>query len=195
MKRLYGQGALLLVVLCLALLQVACGPGNAVRLIYAPSGDTVFPQPNAPRVAVVMFEDARTQQQLGERRDGTVITPSSAVPDWVSRSLGDELARLGLQVSYATTLNQARGANPEFIVTGVVREVWLKEVGPTTMSATVRVSVTLTGRKGKLYEENFSSSQERKGLLTPTLAENLLSDTVRDVLTPAALKIQAQMQR
>lgn len=195
MKRLCQRGALLLAALCIALLQVACGPGNAVRLIYAPSSDTVFPQPNAPRVAVVMFEDARGQQQLGERRDSTTITATSSVPDWVSRSLGDELARQGLQVSYATTLNQARAANPDYIVTGVVREVWLKEVDSTTMNATVRLSVTLTGRKGKLYEENFSSSQERKGLLTPTLAENLLSDTVRDVLTPAALKIQAQIRR
>lgn len=194
MTPLFKKSSLIIMALCLALMQVACGPGNSVRLIYTPAGETVFPQPNAPRVVVVMFEDERTQQPLGLRRDSTTIAPSSSIPDWVSRSLGDELARLGLQVSYATTMAQAKAANPAYIVSGVVREVWLKEISATTMTASVRVSVTLTGRKGKLYEENFSSSQEKQGLLTATLAENLLADTVRDVLAPAAFKIQSHLQ-
>ena len=52
---------LLLTLATLALL-VACGPSNNVRLMYNPSTASVLPQPQAPRVTVVMFEDQRTDR-------------------------------------------------------------------------------------------------------------------------------------
>lgn len=182
--RLFGAALLLVVPL------VACGPGNTVRLIYSPAGEALLPQPTAPRATVVMFEDQRPQQAVGVLRDGSSIAPGSTVADWVSRSLGDELARLGPQVSYSPTLVGAQSAHSPYIISGVVREVWLKENSPTAMTAAVRISVTLTGPKGVVYSENLSSTQERKGISSPAAAESLLADTLRDVLLPTAKKIE-----
>lgn len=190
MKRLRLFGMALL----LALPLVACGPGNTVRLIYSPAVENVLPQPAAPRVTVVMFEDQRTQQSIGVLRDGTVASAGSNVADWVSRSLGDELARDGQQVSYSPTMTGAQNAHPPYIISGVVREVWLKELNPTTMTATIRITVTLRGKKGVLYSENLSSTQERKGLPSATAAETLLADTLRDVLQPTAKKIETYLK-
>ena len=171
----------------------ACGTGNAVRLIYTPASGALLPQPNAPRVTVVMFEDQRPQQVIGERRDGTSITPSSLVSDWVSRSLGEELSRLGMQVSYSTSLAQAKAANPTYIVTGEIKELWLKEQSPTAMHATLRVGFSLYGQKGKLSGEFLTASQEKQGLITASATESLLADTLRDIVVPAAKKIQAKL--
>ncbi|MEG2005302.1 MAG: hypothetical protein RR014_04605, partial [Bilophila sp.] len=185
--------ALLLTLTMLALL-TACGPSNSVKLIYSPGPNSVLPQPEAPRVTVVMFDDQRTNQNIGERKDGSAFTPSSLVADWVGRSLGDEIGRQGSQVSYATTMGQAKSANPEYIVSGVVREVWIKENSSTSLTATIRIAVTVSNRKGVVYSENLSSSQERQALPMSSVADKLLSDTLRDLLVPAAKKIQQQLR-
>lgn len=171
----------------------ACGPSNNVKLIYTPGPSSVLPQPEAPRVTVVMFDDQRSKQTIGERKDGSAFTPSSLIADWVARSLGDELGRQGSQVSYATTMGQAKAANPEYLVSGVVREVWITENSPTSLTATIRVSVTVSNKKGVIYSENLSSSQERQTLPLSSVADKLLSDTLRDLLVPAAKKIQQQL--
>ena len=74
-------------------LLAACGPSNNVRLIYNTNTSAVLPLPGSPSVAVVMFNDERTRQYIGERKDGSVFTASSTIADWFSRSLADELGR------------------------------------------------------------------------------------------------------
>lgn len=172
----------------------ACGPSNNVRLMYTPSTAAVLPQPGAPRVTVVMFGDKRTRQAIGERRDGSAFMPNALVSDWVSRSLGEELARLGPQVSYSTNMTQAKAANPPYIASGVIHEIWIKENSPTSLTATVRMTVTLSNKKGVIYSENLSSTQERQALPSASLAEGLIADTLRDVLVPAAKKMYEHMQ-
>ncbi len=186
--RLFGAALVLLVSLA------ACGPGNTVRLVYAPTGDPLLPQPDAPRVTVVKFDDKRPQQAVGALRTGASIAPGASVADWAARSLGDELARLGPQVSYSPTRAGAQAAGAPHVVTGVVHEVWLKEVNPAVMTATVRLSVTLSGKDGTIYAENLSSTQERTGMASASAAESLLADTLRDVLLPAAQKISSHLR-
>ena len=77
-------------------LLAACGPSNNVRLIYNTNTSAVLPLPGSPSVAVVMFNDERTRQYIGERKDGSVFTASSTIADWFSRSLADELGRQGV---------------------------------------------------------------------------------------------------
>lgn len=182
-------------ILCVFLL-TACGPGNVVRLMYTPPvAGTVLPSPGAPTVTVVIFDDKRPQPTVvGVKRDGASISPNSQVADWVARSLSDELARQGLQVSYATSLSQAKAAKPSFIVTGVVREAWLKEVSPTQMDVVVRMSISVSGVHGVVYSENLSATQDRQGLPTEAAAENLLSEALRNILAPASQKIAEKIK-
>lgn len=184
---------LLLTLATLALL-VACGPSNNVRLMYNPSTASVLPQPQAPRVTVVMFEDQRPHQMIGERKDGSVFTSTSTVTDWISRSLADELARQGAQVSYAATQAQAQSGNPDYIVTGTVTDVWLKENSATNVTATIRATVKLASHKGVVYSENLTASQDRQFIPSSSAVESLLSDTLRDLLVPTAKKLQGKIQ-
>ena len=143
-------------------LLAACGPSNNVRLIYNTNTSAVLPLPGSPSVAVVMFNDERTRQYIGERKDGSVFTASSTIADWFSRSLADELGRQGVQVSFASTLEQARAANPTYIVTGTITDVWLQEQSATRVQCTIKAKVALSNKKGVLYSENLSSTQERQ---------------------------------
>ena len=166
-------------------LLAACGPSNNVRLIYNTNTSAVLPLPGSPSVAVVMFNDERTRQYIGERKDGSVFTASS--------TLADELGRQGVQVSFASTLEQARAANPTYIVTGSITDVWLQEQSTTRVQCTIKAKVALSNKKGVIYSENLSSSQERQFIPSASAIESLLSDTLKDLLVPAAKKIQSQI--
>lgn len=188
------QSFVLLLVLAVFGMLTACGPSNNVRLLYNPSTASVLPQPQAPHVAVVMFEDQRPHQMIGERKDGSVFTSTSTVTDWISRSLADELSRQGMQVSYATTMAQAQSGNPEYIVTGIVTDVWLKENSATNVTATIRATVKLANRKGVIYSENLTASQDKQFIPSASAVESVLAETLRDLLVPAAKKLESKIQ-
>ncbi len=176
------------VLLC-ALTLVGCAPKDTVRLLYAPVTPSVLPAPTAPRVAVVLFEDKRGKQEIGTRSRGRTFSAATSVPEWISRSLADEISRMGPQVSYAPSIQLAQSARPDYIVTGTVEEVWVKESNPTTYAATVRISFNVANRQGLVYSQNLSSSQEKTGLPNSGMVEELLTSTLREVLGVAASKI------
>lgn len=190
MKRVLSLSMLLLLLAC-----AGCGPSNTVRLLYKPADSSVLPSPGAPSVTVVQFEDQRSNPQLGIRRDSSSFVGTSPVAEWLSRSLADELSRQSLQVSYATSLDQARSGNPAYIVTGVIDEVWLKETSSTELSVTLRATMTLSSRKGRILTEGISASQVKKGLPSSTAAEELLLETMQELVQPAARKIDQAINK
>lgn len=179
-------------VLLLGLLLVGvggCMPKDTVRLMYASAEPTALPAPTAPHVAVVLLEDKRGQEPIGVRSNGDAFLPGSPVAEWVSRSLADELSRKGPQVSYAPTIQLAQSAQPNYIITGTVDEVWVKEINAATYSAVVRIKLTMANRQGVVFAEGLSATQEKSGIPSSALAENVLTETLRDVLKAAAAKL------
>ncbi|WP_304473226.1 hypothetical protein [uncultured Desulfovibrio sp.] len=178
-----------------ALLLAACGPSNNVRLLPPPLDASVLPAPSAPRVSVVTFADQRQDQSaLGVRRDKSAFVTGDDVPQWISRALADELARNGMQVTFALNVNQARSGNPDYLVTGQVDEVWLREASATDISSTLRVSYVLANRQGRLLRESLNASQSRSGLPSGAAADNLMLETLRDLVKPMAQKIVQAVQ-
>lgn len=178
------------------LLLAACGPGNTVKLLPAPPlSASTLPAPNAPSISIVNFKDERIDPMaIGARRDGTAFTTTADVSSWVSRALADELARRGFRVTFATNTTQARNSNPDFLVTGIVNEVWLKEISATEMTTQMRINCTLANRKGKLWTESCNSSQTRTGLPSSDATDNLLLDTLQDLIKPVVNKITQSIE-
>lgn len=172
-----------------ALSLTGCAPKESIRLMYNPVTPAVLPAPTAPRVAVVLFEDRRGKEDVGVRRNGSTFKAGSPVAEWVSRSLADEISRMGPQVSFAPSIQLAQSARPDFIVTGVLEEVWIKETGPATYNGMIRFSINMANRNGTVFSQNLSSSQEKTGLPGTALVETVLTDTLREVLGVAASKI------
>ena len=181
------------IVLCLSLLALlaACGPSNNVRLLPPPPLDaSVLPSPNAPRVTVVAFEDKRMDQTVvGTRRDNSAFVTSDSVSQWISKALADELARNGMQVSYSLSVSEARKGNPDFLVTGQIDEVSIKETSTTAMNTMLRASFVLANRQARIARESLSSSQSRTVLPSGSAADNLMLETLRDLVKPMAQKI------
>ncbi|MFT4302102.1 MAG: hypothetical protein QM579_10140 [Desulfovibrio sp.] len=181
-------------VLCLVLLAflaTACGPANSVRLLPPPFMEgAVLPGPKAPRVTVVAFEDKRQDQTaIGSRRDNTAFVTNDSVTQWISKALADELARNGLQVSYADSVNQARAGNPDYLVTGDVDQVWLRENSATDLSTSMRVNYSVANRQSRIYSETLNASQSRTVMPMGSAADNIMLDTLRELIKPMAQKI------
>lgn len=175
----------------LFLLLAACGPGNTVRLLPPPAISAAnIPAPNAPSVSIVNFKDDRLDPgAIGKRRDGSAFTTSGDVATWVSRALADDLARMGMRVTFAMNTEMARNSNPDYLVTGTVNEVWLNETSATSMTAQMRINCTLANRKGRLWNESCNSSQSRSGLPSSAAADELMLDTLNNLVKPMADKI------
>lgn len=141
-----------------------------------------------------MFNDERTRQYIGERKDGLGVHRQLHHRRLVqpARSPTNSDAR-ACRISFASTLEQARAANPTYIVTGSITDVWLQEQSTTRVQCTIKAKVALSNKKGVIYSENLSSSQERQFIPSASAIESLLSDTLKDLLVPAAKKIQSQI--
>lgn len=50
------------------------------------------------------------------------------------------------------------------------------------MQCTIKAKVALSNKKGVLYSENLSSTQERQFIPSASAIESLLSDTLKDLL-------------
>lgn len=179
-----------LLLLCMFAL-TACGPGNSVRLLPSPPiSESALPAPTAPSISVVNFTDKRADPySIGVRRDGSAFTTQGNVPQWMSRALADQLARDGMRVTYAYDTSEARRGNPDYLVTGIIDDVWLKESSAMELSANMRVIVTLANRKGRLWSETSTTTQTRASLPSGSSADNLLAETLRELLKPLTKKI------
>ena len=175
----------------LAFLATACGPANSVRLLPPPFQEgAVLPGPKAPRVTVVAFYDKRQDMTvIGSRRDNTAFVTNDSVTQWISKALADELARNGLQVSYSDSVNQARAGNPDYLVTGDVDQVWLREKSATDLSTQMRVNYSVANRQSRIYKETLNASQSRTVMPTGSAADNIMLDTLRELIKPMAQKI------
>ncbi len=175
----------------LAFLATACGPANSVRLLPPPFQEgAVLPGPKAPRVTVVAFEDKRQDMTvIGSRRDNTAFVTNDCVTQWISKALADELARNGLQVSYSDSVCQARAGNPDYLVTGDVDQVWLREKSATDLSTQMRVNYSVANRQSRIYRETLNASQSRTVMPTGSAADTIMLDTLRELIKPMAQKI------
>ncbi len=175
----------------LAFLATACGPANSVRLLPPPFQEgAVLPGPKAPRVTVVAFDDKRQDMTvIGSRRDNTAFVTNDSVTQWISKALADELARNGLQVSYSDSVSQARAGNPDYLVTGDVDQVWLREKSATDLSTQMRVNYSVANRQSRIYKETLNASQSRTVMPTGSAADNIMLDTLRELIKPMAQKI------
>ncbi len=175
----------------LAFLATACGPANSVRLLPPPFQEgAVLPGPKAPRVTVVAFDDKRQDMTvIGSRRDNTAFVTNDSVTQWISKALADELARNGLQVSYSDSVSQARAGNPDYLVTGDVDQVWLREKSATDLSTQMRVNYSVANRQSRIYKETLNASQSRTVMPTGSAADTIMLDTLRELIKPMAQKI------
>ena len=178
-----------------SLLLAACGPGNTVRLQDPATAKGVMPAPNSPTVAIVAFDDKRDDTSIiGERRDNSAFTTTDNVSRWVSMALAEELRAIGYQVSYALSFDQARHAVPDYMIQGSVLKVWLKEDSATSLNTDLKAKFSLANKQKVVVRETVTASQQHTGLPSNSAAENLLCNTVQDLVRTMVEKIRGSIR-
>ncbi|MBQ7608018.1 MAG: hypothetical protein IJU76_08635 [Desulfovibrionaceae bacterium] len=174
-----------------AFLLTACGPGNEIHLLPPEkSGESILPRPNAPTVTVVEFADSRKEKlAIGQRRDGSSFSTADRPTHWISHALADTLTEHGLMVSYAKSFDQARKANPDYIVSGKLMRVWLNETSATYIESIVETEFTLANREKHLLRENNKAQSSRGWPSSLAQTEAMIRDTMTDLIVPIAQKI------
>ena len=163
----------------------ACGPSNTIHLQPYKAASSVLPGPTSPTISVVKFQDQRPDpSSLGKRRDGSYFTTMDSASEWFSRSIVDALSARGYQVSYAQSTAEAIKGKPAYLLTGT-----------TSFDTSLTAKYTLADRNKKISMETLNASQTKTGLPGNSTVENLLRDTLTDVVNPMADKVAAKIGR
>lgn len=177
--------------LCVMAFALSGCAGNTVRLLFRPAPVGAVSDPYSPTVAVLRFEDKRPEVWIGQRmgENGGYFQAGSSVPEWVSRSLADELVRHGVKAFYAEDAKNAAALKPEYTLAGEVLQVWVTEINPTKYQVEVRFHVSMR-LADRTWGETFFSTQERTGMPGSELVEELLNDALRSAVSSSAVKIK-----
>lgn len=101
-------------VLCVLMVALSGCADNTIRLLFRPAPAGTVTDPYAPSLAVLRFEDKRPEVWIGQRmgENGGYFQAGSSVPEWVSRSLADELVLHGVKAFYAEDAQSAAALKP-----------------------------------------------------------------------------------
>ena len=166
-----------------ALLFLAGCAGDVVNLHYVPVGPVA--QNSGKHITLLELEDKRPQTTgIGQRQDGGLFAADARVTDWVSRALADEFARQGVQVYYSGEGVSSPGSP---VISGSVDELWLMETGNTSYEVNMKMTLILSDSNGKrIYTESFWCKQTAQFIPSESNISNLMADTLRDLVGPAA---------
>jgi hypothetical protein len=169
--------------LLLAVWLVSGCAGNVVNLHYVPVGAVL--QSTGKQVTVFELEDRRPQVSgVGQRKDGGLFVGDARVTDWVSRALVNEFLRQGVQAYYAGEGMSSPGAP---MISGSVDVLWLTETGNTSYDVEMKITLFLSDSNGKaIYTESFWCKQSAQFIPSESNISNLMTDTLRDLVVPAA---------
>ena len=161
-------------VLCVLMVALSGCADNTIRLLFRPAPAGTVTDPYAPSLAVLRFEDKRPEVWIGQRmgENGGYFQAGSSVPEWVSRSLADELVLHGVKA-----------------FSGELLQVWVTEINPTKYQVEVRFHVTMR-LADRTWGETFFSTQERTGMPGSRIVEELLNDALRSAVNSSAAKIR-----
>lgn len=188
----------LFALLVFALLFAACGPSNTIHLKpLKHTGDNILPTPSSVSLTVVKFADKREDKSsLGLRRDQSYFTTMDNASEWVTRAIADRFASAGYQASYAGSPSEARKGSADYVLTGSIEELVVRESSATSYEVSMRVRFVLADRNDKVVKiETLSSSSSRTTIPTSSSVENLLGETLKGIVDPMFDKIDSVLRK
>ena len=187
--------SLLGTLLCLLLL-ASCGPSNTVRLLPLKQDASVLPAPTSSTISVVQFADKREDRSsLGLRRDHSYFTSIDSAPKWLSEAAADKLSAHGYRVTYAKSVAEGVKGSPDYILTGSLEELNIKEQSATSFEISMRVKYVLSNKTKKIALETLTANQTRTTFPSNSAVESLLQDTLKDIINPMYEKVRSVVKK
>lgn len=72
-----------------------------------------------------------------------------------------------------------------------MEQAWLREVSATELATSMRATYRLAPRSGRVVKETLNSSQNRSGIPSSGAAEEIMLNSMRELVQPMARKIKA----
>ncbi|MBQ4132903.1 MAG: hypothetical protein IJD04_04110 [Desulfovibrionaceae bacterium] len=178
------------VVLVLFMACSAC-TGQQVNLAYNALGPSMGPDSDLPAVMIEEFQNVTGQEGVGADSDGEVYTANRPPAQWISEALTDELVRLGVRAGYSP---YASGS--DYIIRGKLERFWVEQIGTAQYSVKISVSIQLPqDANGVAFTKTYNAEQSSVIMPTDAALSELVEDTLRDVVVPAAQEIKNHLQK
>jgi hypothetical protein len=178
-----------LIVLCVAPALLACAPQTRVDLSYEPAAIEVPACDSS--VALVAFTDTRTVTQIGENREGRPVYGQSAVSEWVSRALTEELRRAGCRVEYH---DRAYDFDTDYQLTGEVVSLYVDQRSFTEYDAEMRLNVTLSTGGQEVFTKKFYSTLNRKTVPDSRVFSEVFTELLQGVMREVVPEVRNRMR-
>lgn len=174
----------------LALVLLSGCARSDLTLKYVSPPPEVFPQAGSTQVCVVRTEDGRSSRNLGSRSDGSGFSTSSDVEGWVSHALAAELARQGVAVTTANSVEEAKARGAKVILRSRIDEISLNEASSISYSCSMRLYAELLDQHGAAFFQNtFTSSISKQVVPMPGVAEDILKEALEELVRPAGARV------
>jgi hypothetical protein len=177
--------------LCLLLVVglVGCAGKNVVKLEYQAAG--IAPDGCAKSLALVRLNDSREQAAVGETNEGEQFYSTTAVADWVSKALYDELRRAGCRVEYH---DKAYNFETDYTLTGDIVEAYAKQASLTAYKADMRLNIALMAGGKKVFGKSYVSSVSKTTAPSPGANSKILTDLLQVMMREMVPEIRKNLQ-
>lgn len=168
---------------------VGCAGKNVVRLEYQAAG--IPPESCNKSIAVVRLNDSREQAAIGETNEGVPFYSTTAVADWVSKALSDELRRTGCRVDYH---EKEYNFDTDYTLTGDIVEAYAKQSSLTAYQADMRLSIALKAGGKKVFGKTYVSSVSKTTAPSPGANSKILTELLQVMLREMVPEIRKNLQ-
>jgi uncharacterized lipoprotein YajG len=193
----FRKNVFLFVVLCAAVSAAGCAFGTRqVTLSYHPVSEKSATKDTA--VVVCIFDDARTEKNVGEVRNSYGIKTASAVladgqdvGAWAANAVADELANRGYQI---TKIKTGLPEEHEILIKGAVRKSYVR-MGVFSVTAENEVAITVYRKGLPVLDEVFSGKRPvAMGFASSAEFAGGLEGAMQETLKQAIPKIEGAIQ-
>ena len=148
----------------------------------------------AKTLCVVAMADVRSSASIGQTREGADIYTEDDVRFWFNKAVAARMADLGFLVTHAETMEAAVQSNADYILTGEIHKVWLKETSLTSYEAQLSLFVTLRGRTGAIFTNTMNSSSSQTVIPVTQKPDQVLKAAMRNLMETLALFVKQKTQ-
>lgn len=193
MKRLRAPLVLACLALCACLL-AGCGPSASVHLYPVKASGGTVPSPSSITVTVVRPADERLSTSLGERSMGGTFEAVEDPLDWVGHGIVDAVRAKGYQVTYAASDKEAAAGRAQCVITGAIKGLTIRQPNPASIEAIIIVKYRVAREGRHVATETLTASQTKATMPTDKALQELLQDTLWDVVAGVADKVAAEVK-
>jgi len=167
---------------------VVYADSETIDLTYRTAG--IEPATCSKSVAIITFQDNRTEPWIGESGKGKKFQSRIPVNEWITRALTDELKSVGCRVEYHDT---AGDFDTDVTITGIVEEAFIKQDSWTKYNVNFRLQLFITLGNKKITK-TYQNTMTKRTVPAFSFNSNVATESLQDVMREAIPALQSILE-